>query len=118
MSLTYKWLKGDELSILEPIIGQHKWSALNTNTSVAFCAFYGDKLIGFNVLQYHPVVGPLWVDKLYRGVGIPENLADSMAGFLAESNIGGYLAIADSPESIKLCESHGMRKVESPVYQM
>lgn len=115
--LTYHWLEGDELEILEPILAARGWTSLNGKVARAIGAFdETGKLVGFQVLQLFPMVGPLYVEPLSRGTGIASELTERMRTFLVNAQARGWMVIADAPFTAQLCEAHGMRKVESPVY--
>lgn len=116
--ITYKWIDGDELLALEPIMEKRGWTSLNNRTARAFCAYDGDKLVGFHVLQMFPHCEPLYVDPAYRGSGIADHLAEGMLTFMREVSARGFMVIADSPAAEALCRHYGMRKVDSPVYLM
>lgn len=116
--IEYRWVEGDELIILEPILAEHGWNSLNGVTCRALCAFEGPNLIGFHVFQLFTFVGPLWLEPSHRGSGIAEDLIDSMADFMRSIKSRGYLVIADNPHAAKACEANGMRRVTSPVYLM
>lgn len=116
-NITYKWIFGSELESLEPILAERGWSSLNDKTARALVALdSSNTLIGFHVLQLFPHAEPLWVRKDMRGSGLAEELADRMMEFLAQVGARGFMVVADSPAAIQLCEKHGMRKVNSPVY--
>jgi hypothetical protein len=117
--LTYKWLTGQEaIDAVDHILWEKGWTALNANTSRVRAAFNEhDRCVGFTCLQLFPHVGPQWVADDYRGTGISEQLADDMWDFLKEVECRGFLVIADSPHSEKLCKSKGMVLVTAPVYK-
>ena len=116
--ITYRWVEGEELRLIEPVLKARGWASMNGKTCRALCAFENGALVGFHVLQLFPHAEPIWVDKAHRGSGIAEDLADKMMEFLAEMNTRGFMVVADSPAAVQLCEKHGMRKVSSPVYVM
>lgn len=116
--INFRWLDGDDLKTLAPIIEERGWMPLNLNTSRALCAFDNrtGHLVGFVALQLVPHTEPLWVSKMYRGTGLAENLADRIVEFLRATNARGFMVVADDPASVRLCEAVGMKRVESPVY--
>ena len=116
--ISYRWIDGDELSILEPVMSAKGWVPLNYPTSRALCAFHGEKLVGFVVLQLYPHTEPLYVEPQYRGVGIAEELADQMVAFINSIRARGVMVVADHPSVIELCESRGWTKLDHPVYVM
>lgn len=115
---SYRELEGQELiDAVSSIIEENGWTPLNSNTPLhGECAYDGDKLVGFNIFQLFPLVGPMWVDEDYRGSGVPESLALRTIKFMDDVQARGYLVIADNPFTAKLCERYGMKRVESPVY--
>lgn len=118
IGVTYKWLSGQEaIDAVDPVLQAKGWSALNLMFTRARCAFNDQgRCVGFSILQMFPHVGPQWVADDYRGTGISEQLADDMWEFLNEVQCRGFLVIADSPHSEKLCKSKGMTLITSPVY--
>lgn len=118
MHIEYKLITSDELELLEPIMLRRGWSALNYPTSCAWCAFDGEELVGFIVLQLYPHPEPLWVKDDHRGTGVAEGLADHMLAFMREIKIRGFMVVADSEFAEKLCEERGMERVQSPVFIM
>ncbi|MGH7182114.1 MAG: GNAT family N-acetyltransferase [Nitrospiraceae bacterium] len=116
--ITYAWLDGDALDQLEPILESRGWTTLNKPSSRAIGAFDGDNLIGFIVLQMVPHTEPLYVNPDYRGSGVAESLAILMRTFMVEIGSRCFMVTADTPEAVKLCEAHGMKRIDSPVYLM
>lgn len=114
--LKLQWLDWNRLQALDPVLQSRGQAALNQYTSRAIGMYDGEGLVGFVVLQLYPFLGPLWVDPTYRGQGVPDKLADEIIGWLEKMDTRGYLAIADSPFTVKLCERVGMKRVESPVF--
>jgi hypothetical protein len=116
---TRKWLVGQELiDAVDPILQTKGWTALNIHTSRGLCEFNAEgRCIGFTCLQLFPHVGPQWVADDYRGTGISESLAEEMWNYLQEVNCRGFLVVADSPHSEKLCKAKKMTLVTSPVYK-
>jgi hypothetical protein len=74
--------------------------------------------MAFHVFQFLPYCGPMFVPTSMRGTGVAEKLANDMVNFLTDIHARGWVVVADSPHSAKLCEARGMDKVESPVYVM
>lgn len=118
MDIKFKWLDGDALQIIEPILESRGWASMNDKTCRALCAFDGTKLVGFHVFQLYPHAEPMWLDRAYRGTGIAEDMADKMMEFLSQVGVRGFMVIADNPAVQRLCESHGMKKVNAPVYAL
>jgi len=118
--IAFRWVEGNqpEMEAVQAIIEEKGWTPLNFPTSRAYCAFDGDSLIGFIVLQLFPHTEPLFVADEYRGTGVTEELVDGMASFMEDVRARGFICIADSPFAEKLCQSWGMKRIESPVYLM
>src|SRR5688572_5760510 len=115
-TIRYEWLEGNQTQIVEPILAERGWTSLNNRTCRVLCAYSGTRLIGFHVLQLFPHAEPLWVARDQRGTGLAETLVDKMMEFLAEVQVRGFMVVADTPATVKLCERHGMKRVDSPVY--
>ena len=119
--VTFEWIEGTDprMEAVQVIILDRGWTPLNFQTSRARVAFdeHG-QVVAFGIFQLFPMTGPMFVAPEYRGTGIAETLADDLATFLKDAHCRGYLVIADSPHSERLCQMFGMRKVESPVYLM
>lgn len=117
LGVTMRWLDGDDLDALEPILKARGQMSLNPETSRAIAAYDSEnKLIAFNVLQLVPHPEPLYVDPSWRGSGLAEELAEQMYNFLQVTDTRGFMLVADSPAAVRLAEAHGMRRIESPVY--
>lgn len=117
--LTYKWLTGQEaIDAIDPVLQERGWAALNAATRPAVrCAFNEQsRCIGFCVFQFFNHVGPQWVADDYRGTGVSAQLAEDMWNFLEDAQCRGFMVVADSPHSEKLCKARGMTLVTSPVY--
>lgn len=110
-----KHITGQHLRILDPIFGEMGWSQL-PQSSIAIVAMDDKGVAGFHVLQLRPHAEPLYVRQDKVGTGLGAQLAGLMSDFLRETETEGFMAIADTPEAEKLCESFGMRRITSPVY--
>lgn len=116
-TITRKWLSGDELDVLEPIIKTRNWMPLNKPMTRALVAFDVDnQIVGFYVLKLLPHVEPLFVDPEWRGSGLADELADEMHKVLADTPPGGVWLTAENPLTAKMAEDHGLVIVKSPVY--
>jgi predicted GNAT family N-acyltransferase len=120
LDVTFKWINGWEAddSVWEKIqtmISAHGWPILNRSTARVLAAFSGS-LIAISTVQLMPMVGPLIVEKAYRGTGIAEELADQTQKFLREADARGWVVVADSAHSEKLCRERGMEQLASPMY--
>lgn len=122
VEVNFRWINGPECSDadwdrIEAILAARGWMSLNRLTSCILLAEAADgTLLGFSVLQMVPHVEPLWVKPSMRATGLAESLADKMIAFMVGMRARGWMAVADNPVAAKLCEAHGMTKVESPVY--
>jgi hypothetical protein len=120
--LRYRWVDGPtcddaDWDRIEIILASRGWMSLNRPTSRILVAETEDgKLASFLVLQMIPHTEPLWVAPEFRASGLAEQMVDAMVKFLNDVKIRGYLATAESPFAAKLCEEHGMKKLEHPVY--
>ena len=121
-TVRYRWVDGvscsdAEWNKIDIMLATRGWMSLNRNTTRALIAESPDGVIqGFNIFQMIPFLGPLYVLPSARGTGIAEDLSAKMVDFMQEVQARGYIAIAQSPHAVKLCENLGMKKVESPVY--
>lgn len=116
-NVTKRWLSGDELDVLEPIIKARNWMPLNKPLTRAMVAFDADgQIVGFYVLKLLPHVEPLFVDPDWRGSGLADELADEMHKVLADTPPGGVWLTAENPLTAKMAEYHGLVIVKSPVY--
>lgn len=121
MAIEKRWLQGEDLKVLAPVIHARGWGPFNPYLTRALCAFekQGDgteALVGFVVLQMIPHTEPLYVDPEHRGTGLAEELSEEIVAFLRENQVRGWIAIAESPHSAILCEKNGMNLVPFPVY--
>lgn len=117
LDITYEWLDGDRLAILDPIFFANNWTPLNHLTSRALVArTESGTIAGFHVIQLFPHAEPLWVSPEFRNHGVADFLIDCVVAFLNSVNARGFMVIADTPSVAKRCESIGMRRVDSPVY--
>lgn len=117
-TITYKWLDGDSVHEIDPILASRGLPSLNPETTRILAAYDGDKLVGFLVLQLFPHMEPLYVDPSYRGNGaeIANKLIDDMFAFAEICQIRGFMCVADSPHAEKLCRERGLIKLADPVY--
>jgi len=122
-NVRYRWVGGREASAadwdaIEAVLAARGWMSLNRQTCRIRVAEQDGVIVGFSVFQWLPYCGPLYVAPSHRGTGLAEQLSDDTIGFLEECNARGWIAVADSPFAKKLCEAHGMTRLESPVYTM
>lgn len=115
-----RWLNSGEIvEKVNPALLQHGWPALNLETCRVMGAFNDDgKLVEFFVLQLFPMLGPLLrTDNVTRDAGeTTRALVSEMQAYLEKEEARGFLAIADSPMTERLCRRFGMSKLESPVF--
>ncbi len=114
-ALDTRWLDGDDLDVLAPLVAARGWMPLNKALTRALATFDGEKVVGFSVFQATPMVS-LWVDEAYRGTGMASNLTRDMVAFLYSVNAVGVYVVADNPHAETLAKANGMVRVESPVY--
>jgi GNAT superfamily N-acetyltransferase len=120
--IKYRWVDGvsctqEEWDKIDMMLATRGWMSLNRNTTRALIAESPEGVIlGFNIFQMIPFLGPLYVLPSARGTGVAEDLSQRMVDFMTEVEARGFIAVAQSPHAAKLCEHMGMKKVESPVY--
>ena len=117
----YRWIMGSdstdlEWSQIQFLIESHGWPILNRQVSRVLVAIHRGTIIGLSTVQLMPSVGPLIVDKSFRGMNVAEELADQTLDFLRDANARGWIVIAESKHSENLCEDRGMERLESPVF--
>jgi len=123
MPMTYRWLEPAELDLVNEACRKHGYAQLNINpdrpTARVLGAFWDEQLIEVFCFQLYPVLGPmLKVEPTFRDDGTTaRTLAKIMHDFLEEAQARGYLAIADSPMTERLCERYNMKRLESPVFE-
>jgi len=97
------------------LLAQYKWMSLSPDFSRVLVAEADGEIVGISCIQATPFVGPLIVLPKWRGTEVTKKLADDTIGHLREINARGWIVVAESPHVPKLCEQHGMRKLDSPV---
>lgn len=115
----YRFLSEDEvITLVNPVLALRGWPQLNTATARVLGAFDGGDLIETFTVQLMPMLGPMIkINNEHRDNGaVSRELAEKMSAYLSENEARGYLTIADSPLTERLCERHGMKRVESPVF--
>ena len=120
-AITYRWIDGPtctdrDWAAVDSILESQGWMPLNRDTSRVYLAEQDGEIAGLSVLQLMPFAGPLWVKKRLRVTGVTDKLADDTIGWLCETRARGWFVVADSPHVPRLCERHGMRRINSPVY--
>jgi hypothetical protein len=121
-TVTYRWVDGitaspAEWDRIESLLAARGFMSLNRQSTIRILIAEVDgALVGFNVLQFIPHVGPQFVIPSQRGTGISDELADRMLEFLVEHEARGWVVVADNPISARLCRSRGMAQIQSPVF--
>jgi len=121
--MRYEWMTMDQIEeLVNPVLAIRGMAVLNINPVQPTCRVLGawkeNDLISFFVIQLFPVLGPLVkVDSTHRDNGeVSRELTQRMHEFLDGADVRGYMVVADSPITGRLCERHGMTKMISPVY--
>lgn len=117
-AITYRWIEGDELVILDSLLERRGWKPLNKDLSRAFCAFADDKIVGFMVCQMVLHAGPLLIDPEFRGGEIAPTLAEEMVAYAHDLDAADLLVVPENPFSEALCNAFKLEPVTSPVYLM
>jgi GNAT superfamily N-acetyltransferase len=121
VDIHYRWIDGwvasdKDWNRIAMALEARGWMSLNRKVSRILLAEAGDEMIGFLVFQAIPHCGPMFVDKAYRGEGVPEALSERMVEFLEESHCRGLLVVPSNPFSRAFCEKYGLKPVTLPVY--
>lgn len=118
-----RWLSNEEIErLVNPTLRMQGWAELNIDDCRPTCkvlgAFIAGECIESFTLQLYPILGPLIRhDNTVRDSGeTSRGLAIVMKRFLDDLPARGYLAIANSPVTERLCKRYGMEKIEVPVY--
>lgn len=115
------WIYGADMTdaqwaLLNAELGKRGWGPfVRETTRIFFCQDESNTLAGFGVVQFIAHAEPIWVAPEHRGTGLAEEIASEVVGFLDEAQVG-FVATVDNPYSRKLCESHGMKLLDKPVY--
>lgn len=119
-NIEWRWLKGDELSAILPIVQSRGWMLPNTSLSLALAGFDGDELVCFHVLQLIPHAEPMYVAPSHRGSRhdppLAETMADKMDEFLRSTETPGVIIVADTPAAERMARDRGWHEVHSPVF--
>jgi hypothetical protein len=118
--MEYRFIEGEELSKIVPILEKFGWSPLHPTYSKALIAEEEGEIKGFLVLQAVLRTEPMYVSPECRGrtTGIAKELASQMTAHLKENGVNVWYCQADNPYVVELCEENGMVQVESPTYKM
>jgi len=114
----FRWLDGDAVNEVAPLIEAHGWVPLNPSMSRVRAAYDNNGiLIGFLPFNCVPHIDGLWVDLRHRGAGVAEQLVKDVVAFLYEVECPAAFVICDNPASEKLAQAYGMELVTQPVYR-
>ena len=123
--MEYRFLTDDEIEgLFNPACRAQGFAEMNINadpqrpTCRVLGAFWDGVLVEGFALQLYPVLGPiLKVNEAFADNGdTSRGLAAHMQEFLEEGKARGYLTIADSPITYRLCKRFGMEEIKSPVF--
>jgi GNAT superfamily N-acetyltransferase len=124
LGYTSRWIDGwacpdDEWQRIDALLEIRGWASLNRRTSrIRIIEDAQGAIVGFNVIQMIPFVGPMFLRPSARGTGLAAQLADDMREFLVESRARCWLGVAASPHAAQIMEARGMRLLDKPVYIM
>jgi len=119
--VTYRWIHGPtapeaEWDRIDMMMAMRGWPQLYRGTTRVLVAEDAEGICGAICLQMLPHTEPLIVERRVYGKGVAEGLADRMVAMLTELRVAGYMVVAENPLAVKLCEDHGFKRVECPVY--
>lgn len=117
--MTYDWLTEEQVEwLVNPALKLKGMALLNPEMCRVLGAWENGRLIESFSVQPFPILGPLIRhDNVHRDNGeISRGLAEKMHEYLEEQKARGYMTIADSPVTKRLCERYGMERLTSPVY--
>lgn len=119
--ITKRWIDGitatpEDRARIDAITDARGWMPLNWELTRVLVAERDGKLAGFIVCQLMPHTEPMFVAPSERGNGLAEELADDMVQYLQEVRARGWIVIPESQFAARIAKSHGMVKVEAPVY--
>jgi len=117
-TVTYRWLEPQELSRIDPVFAKRGWIRLSEHFSRVLVAERDGEMAGFFCFQGLPFMGPMHIVESERGKGIAQDLVEQMLAWTDANNCRGFMVVADSPHTEKLCKAKGMTRVVSPVYVM
>lgn len=117
--MTYEWLTPEQIEwLVNPALKLKGMALLNPDFCRVMGAWDNGRLVESFCIQPFPVLGPLLRhDNMHRDNGeVSRGLAEKMHEYLEESDARGYMTVADSPVTRRLCERYGMQRLASPVY--
>lgn len=113
-------MPGEILEHVNPALKRKGWAELNLDTCRVLASIDEEgNIVEFFPIQLFPLLGPmLRVDNEKRDAGeTTRALAAEMYEYLIAEKARGFLAIAESPITQRLCERFGMTKVRHPVFE-
>ena len=117
--MEFRWLTEEEvLSLVNPVLASRGWAELNVECCRVLGALQDGQLVEFFALQLFPLLGPLMrSDNTVRDDGATSReLARMMVEYLTAEQARGWIAIAESPVTERLCVRYDMKRVEHPVF--
>jgi hypothetical protein len=116
--MTIRFLTDDEVAnLVNPDMAKQGWAMLNVATARVAGIFDGDRLIKTLTLQLFPVLGPLLEHNRKPDSGeATRELVSFMETYFLEAQARGWMVIADSPITERLCKRYGMTEMKSPVF--
>ena len=120
-AVSYRWIDGStctdiDWARMDKVLESQGWAPLNRGCSRIELAEQDGEIIGLSVQQLMPFCGPFFVAKSHRGNGVSERLAADTIQTLRDVDARGWFVVASNPHVPRLCEKHGMQKVNYPVY--
>lgn len=116
---TFRWIEGEALEQLRPVMENHGWTPLDPIFSKVLIAEDDNgNIVGFNALQVVLRPEPIWVDRTHRGAeeDLAMQLATKMADYLKEKKAAYWEIRAKSPYVERLCIANGMKRVDIPMF--
>lgn len=111
--MEYRFLAPEEYEQLRSIFEENDGDLPSPELSAIYAAFEGERLVGFQVLQYVPHAEPRWVDPEYRGRVNGRTLQEGIEGLFDKESGGSYYVFPGDERVAKLCRRGGM--VEMPI---
>jgi hypothetical protein len=116
----FEWIDGpmcsdEDWNSIEEVLQRRGWASLNKNTSCILMA-RTDNEFAFLVLQLVPYIGPLFIPASMRGGTTAREMATRTLEFLQKSKTRGWLVVAESPFTERICKELCMEKIDSPLY--
>jgi hypothetical protein len=120
--ITYRWVDGatasdEDWSRIDKVAAARGWMSLSRDFSRILIAERGEEF-GFLTFQALPYLGPLYVSPRLRGSGAAAGLVNRMMTELHASHARGFVVIAESMHTARMCEELKMERVEYPMYAL